>query len=357
MKYVRNLAVLAVAVGALTLPATVSAHPSVYTGEGRIVTSLTGVTPVTVGPQVRYTVTNHGYTTVLRETNGEDTHGVLSYAMVPGAYRGQAGFEPGPPGTRTRLLDEADTGAQAHATCKGVPALAAETAILGWQDADPFYNYVPFQATGAGLDDNPAAWLDDVEALTGLDLTQVADLAAACSGLGGTFVPADETQSTIASLASGSLHPLEEEIALLSEDLDAADAQTAELEQQNQALQAEVARLKAEAIRLQIDKATASSTIQAAMAGASLKLTGPAGKSALVRLLLSNQYQAKRLGLKSRVLGSGTVRFAADGTGTIKITPTGKPADALKKAKSEVKVLFQAVSGDRVVAIRSTLEK
>jgi hypothetical protein len=356
MKHVRNLAVLAVALGALVVPATASAHPSVYTGEGRIVTSLSGVTPVTVGPQVRYTVTNHGYTTVLRETNGKTSKGVLSYAMVPGAYRNQPGFEPGPSGTKTRLLSEADSGAQAHATCTA-PQLTTEAAILGWQGTDPFYNYVPFQATAAGLDDDPADWIDDVKSLTGVDLTQVADLAAACTGIGGTYVSADETQSTILSLASGSLHPLEEEIAHLGDEVAALEAQKAALTTEVAQLKSEAEQLRAASRTLRIDKAGMASTFNAAANGSSLKLEGPAGKSALVRLLASNRYQAKKLGLKSRVLGSGTVKFDAAGNGSIKITPSGKPADALKKASGSVKVLYQAVSGDRVVAIRSTLRK
>ena len=287
-------------------------------------------------------VTNHGYTKVLRETNGAATKGMVNFAMLPGAYRNQAGFEP-VAGTRTRLLSEGDTAAQPHATCRGVAALDAETAILGWQGADPFYNYVPFQATAAGLEDNPADWIGDVLALTGVDLATSSSPAAACTGLGGTYVPADETQSTVASLSSGSTHPLEEEIATLEAEI--------------ATLRAQVTQMSAEATTLQIDKAGTSSTLTAAAAGTSLKLTGPAGKAVTVRLLASNKNQAKKLGLKSRVLGSAAAKFGADAKALVKITPTGKPAAALKKAKGSVKVLFQAISGDRVVAIRGTLKK
>ena len=279
---------------------------------------------------------------MLRETNGANTKGMVNFAMLPGAYRNQAGFEP-VPGTRTRLLSEGDSAAQPHATCRGVAALEAETAILGWQGADPFYNYVPFQKDAAGLEDDPALWIEDVLALTGVDLASVPSPAAACSGLGGTYVPADETQSTVASLASGSTHPLEEEIVAL--------------EDENAALKAEIAKLTAQAKTLQIDKASASSTVTAAAAGTSLKLSGPADRSVTVRLLASNKNQAKKLGLKSRVLGSATAKFGADGTAVVKVTPSGKPAAALKKAKGSVKVLFQAISGDRVVALRGTLKK
>ena len=142
---------------------------------------------------------------------------------LPGAYRGQPGF------TKTRLLAEGDTGAQAHATCSGVPALASESAILGWQGTDPFYTYVPFQATTAGLEDDPAMWLDDVKALTGVTLTPSTNLTTACWGLGGTLVPADATQSTNAAFNSGALEhataPLDEEIVKLKAEKAQLEAQ------------------------------------------------------------------------------------------------------------------------------------
>ncbi len=202
---------------------------------------------------------------------------------------------------------------------------------------------MPFQKDSAGLEDDPALWIEDVLALTGVDLASVSDPAAACAGLGGTYVPADETQSTVASLSSGSTHPLEEEILALEEANVALEQKSAQLEAENQALKAQVAELTAQTKTLQIDKASASSTVTAAAAGTSLKLTGPAGKSVTVRLLASNKNQAKKLGLKSRVLGSATAKFGADGTALVKLTPSGKPAAALKKAKAEVKVLFQAI--------------
>jgi hypothetical protein len=358
MNAVRNLAALVVAVTALVVPAAASAHPSVYTGEGRIVTSLTGVTPVTVGPQVRHMVTNHGFTTVLRETNGESSKGVVSYAMVPGAYRNQPGFEPGPAGTRTRLLSEADSGAQAHATCKGVPELTAEANILAWQGSDPFYNYIPFQATSAGLEDNPADWLDDVLALTNVDLTQVTDAAAACAGLGGTYVPADETQSSIASLAAGSLHPLEEEIVLLNEDidqlvaeLDAANAALAVAsgqvsaksgtDSENQALKAEVAKLKLESTRLRITS----------VANGSVKLAGPAGKAVTLKITCSKS-SAKKLKLKSRKVATASGKIGADASATIPFKASSK---ALKNGS--LKVTVTATSEDRLASTSATLKR
>jgi hypothetical protein len=341
MKLVRNLAVVAAAVAALVVPAAAFAHGSVYTDVALIDTNPAS-DQFTLANQTRHVVTNHGFTMVLRETNGAADMGMTDYSRLPGDYRKTLTF--------SQQVAEGDTAAQPHATCRGVAVLETEAAIRGWQGTDPFYYYVPFQKGPAGLEDDPALWIEDVLALTGVDLATVADPAASCAGLGGTYVPADQTQSSVASLASGSVHPLEEEIVSLETDLAAADAEVAQL-------RAEVAQLKAEATRLQIDKGTTASSVQAASAGTTLKLTGPAGKSALVRLLASNRNQAKKLGLKSRVLGSGTVKFGADGTGSIKITPSGRAASALKSAKGEVKVLYQAVAGDRMVAIRSTLQK
>ena len=100
-------------------------------------------------------VTNHGYTTVLRETNSVGAPGgVVSYALLPGALRADL--------TQTQELAAGGTAAQAHATCSGT-VLDAESNILAWQEGDPFYNYVPFQKAPAGLDDNPADWIDDVQ--------------------------------------------------------------------------------------------------------------------------------------------------------------------------------------------------
>ncbi len=72
---------------------------------------------------------------------------------------------------------------QAHATCSGTP-LDNGPNILAWQDADPFFNYVPFQSTSANLGDQPSKWIPVVKAATGVDLTGMTDAQAqaACAG-------------------------------------------------------------------------------------------------------------------------------------------------------------------------------
>jgi hypothetical protein len=374
MTYLRQFrAICAVAVVALlAVPAAASAHPSVYSGEAVIdLNPAQGV--FEPGTQVRHMVTNHGYTTVLRETNGVtvDAHkGVMSYALLPADRRAML--------SATEEL-ATSTGAQAHATCD-VAALNAESAVLGWQDGDPFYNYVPFQKAAAGLDDTPADWIGDVRALTGVDLTQVSDdpaqaatqletlcESAAPAGAGGTFVRADETQSTIAALASGSVEhatepllakitqletftgQLQEQKATAERAAAAAQAQAGQvgpLQQENQALRAEVARMRLEATTLRITPIGKRSAAQLAASGMSVRVTGPAGKPVTVRLFVSGAV-AKALRLKSRVLGKATATIGADASALVRIRLGGRAKAAVRGAKRSLRVSFEAVSGDR----------
>jgi hypothetical protein len=374
MRYLRpwraNCAVAVVAL--LAVPAAASAHPSVYSGEAVIdLNPAQGV--FEPGTQVRHMVTNHGYTTVLRETNGVtvDAHkGVMSYALLPADLRATL--------TPTQQL-ATSTGAQAHATCD-VTALNAESAVLGWQEDDPFYNYVPFQKAAAGLDDDPTHWIDDVRALTGVDLTQVSDdpaqaamqLETLCespapAGAGGTFVRADETQNTIAALASGSVEhatepllakitqletftgQLQEQRAAAERAAAAAQAQAGQvgpLQQENQALQAEVARMRLEATTLRITPIGTRSAAQLAASGMSVRVTGPAGKQVTVRLFVSAAV-AKALRLKSRVLGKATATIGADASALVRIRLGGRAKAAVRSARRSLRVSLEAVSGDR----------
>jgi hypothetical protein len=360
-----RLFVLAVAAASLAVPASAWAHGSVYTDTtARIVEDPQNPSPpVTVVNQTRHVVTNHGFTFVLRESNGATDKGMVDFSMLPGPYRSQPGFEPGAAGTRTRLLSEGDTAAQPHATCRGVAALAAEDAVLAWQGEDPFYNYVPFQATSAGLEDDPATWLPVVQARTGVDLTQ-SDPATACAGLGGTYTPADETATPVATLNSGYAHlltePLNAEILSLSADLvtaqGAASTAAAQVaaksatDKENASLKAEVARLKASALSIEpVGKLTLGQ-----LAGRpQVSVTGPAGKSVTVRILAR---KAKALRLKSSVLAKVTAQIRVDGTALVRLAPSGKAKAALKKAKS-AGVTFEVTSGDRTASTARTLSR
>jgi hypothetical protein len=347
MRFTR-LALLAGAVVVLAVPTAASAHPSVYTGD-----AITDLNPApgqfTPGPQERHMVTNHGYTTVLRETNNVPAPGgVVSYALLPGDYRDQIPV--------SQQLDEGGTAAQAHATCQNVSQLETVEAITGWQEGDPFYNYVPFQAASAGLDDNPADWIDDVQALTGVNLAQVSDPAAACAGIGGTFAPADATQNTIAALASGTV---ERETAPLIAKIDELTTFTEQLEAQKAAAEKAAADARAAmaagqgattgaqaAAAAQAEIARLSTRLRLKPVGAeSVEVTGPAGKRVVVRLRLTRA-GAKAAGWKSLVLAKETVTLGQDGTALVGFA-LGRQADAaLRKADADG-VYFAARSGDR----------
>jgi hypothetical protein len=384
---VTRLAILAAAAVTLAVPAAASAHPSVYSGTATI-----DLDPdpgqYLEGTQTRHMVTNHGYTTVLRETNGVIDKGVMSYALLPGDLRATLP-------DKAAWLPVGETGAQAHATCSGVTALSNPDNILAWQAPDdPFYNYVPFQKASAGLDDSPAAWMDDVQALTGVDLSTVSDdpaqaatqLEALCEGIdgpGGTavFEPADQTQNTIAALASGTV---EHETAPLIAEIDELTTFTAQLEAQKAAAekaaadaraamagaqgaaaaaqgaataaQAEVARLKLEATRLRISPVGGRSPAQLASNGASVRVTGPAGKPVTIRLLVSEAV-AKALGLKSRVLGKRTATIGPDASALVRINLGRRAKAAMRSAKRSITVSFKAVSEDRSAAATRRLSR
>ena len=81
-----RLVALVVAMASLAVPASAWAHGSVYTDIARIDTD-PAPGPFTLADQTRHVVTNHGYTFVLRETNGASDKGMIDYSRLPGDYR------------------------------------------------------------------------------------------------------------------------------------------------------------------------------------------------------------------------------------------------------------------------------
>ena len=376
MKPVR-LAAAAAAVVALAVPAIASAHPSVYTDTNRSDSDPgPGYTEVI---QTRYVVANHGFTYVLRETNSRATSGVMDYSDLPAGYRATLP-------TMQDLLDEA-TGAQAHATCwdsdgtidgDAVEALWDPDNIAGWQDTaapiEPFYAYVPFQKAAAGLEDDPAAWLDDVQTLVGVNLSTVSsdpataatELAALCNGIqGGTFVAADTTQSSFTAFNSGTIEqtaaPLEAHITTLEAEKAAAvqaaaTADAAAKAATNRAIAAEAA-LAAEKKPLTVKLADSRQAAkQVANRGAKVELTGPPARKVKVKLVISSA-RAKALGLKSNVLGSETVTTDDEGAGSVTVDVSNKAEKALKNLKSALKLSVSAVAGDRADSAGGTLTR
>jgi hypothetical protein len=376
-----GIAGAAVAAVALALPAAAAAQGSVFQ------VAVPGP-PVTPEGETQYVVSNHGFSYVLRESNErEANHGMLNYKLAPPAYR--AGIP------ASQLIAETDTGAQPHATCAGVAALEDEAAILAWQDAEPSYNYVPFQKTSAGLGDDPSRWLDLVQEKTGVDLRTVPDAQAACEALSGataTYVPADQTETSAAAFAAGTIAaeraPLEAQVASLTAANDAAEAQVAALTAQKTAADAQVARLTAanataDAQRAAADRARAAALAQLSAAntalagsrsdaeryllasapvalavfgttkastvarrGVSISVTGPALRPATVHLRVGRR-RARALGLRSRVLARKVTTIGAGGSTIVVIKPGPKVAKALRRLDGSVKVSVTAVSSSR----------
>ena len=361
---------MAIAVSALALPAAASSHPSVYVSSAPV-DCTSPAAPysaaqylATCTTQTRYVFTNHGNTYLLRESNGKLTGGAISYAHRPGGGTGLAaasnfdifGLPPVGP----------TTGAQPHATCD-VPALMTPAVIRSWQGADPFYAYVPFQATAVGVDDDAASWLDVVKTATGVDLAAIADTdaarEAACEALPGagasSYVPADATQNTLASWSAGQVHaatvPLEEEIARQNEQIGALNAVGANDDAQLAALRTEVADLK---LALRSLRLTLPATIPTRSAlttsGITITVAGPAQRTVLTRLKIS-EAAARKLRLRSRILASQSVTLDAEGTATVTLKPTGAAAAGLKRAQSKLEVAADATSGDRYNIVSARL--
>lgn len=256
----KSIALAAVAAVFVVIPATASAHPSVYTDVAKTVPTgwtYAGANFAGLDNQTRYVVNNHGYPVVLRESNGVTTGGVMDYKRIPSAYRNALKADLG----IQAVMNEAGSAAQAHATCTAA-ALNTTSAITGWQGADPFYAYIPFENRSANLEDDPATWVDDVQTLTGVDLTTITDttyaedgpLDTACEGLGGNLVPPDAVQTTGASYVSAIIAdsvaaatgPLNTQITTLTDEKAALEADKTALQADKTALEGQVATLTTE---------------------------------------------------------------------------------------------------------------
>ena len=299
---------------AATTAATASAHTSVYTSETKTTTG----TPATLvdGP-VNYLVSNHGYNVVLRESNGVTGGGVLNYKVLPSAWRSAQ--------TKATLLATA-TGAQPHATCQGLAQLD-EAAVLAWQESDPFYAYVPWQATASGLGDETevANWVKVVKDATGVDLATTPSPQTACTNLGGTYAPADATQSTGAALSAG-------DIALVADPLKAQiESYKTQLATEKTRADQATASLKAASSLLTV-KVVGDSTL-AALTGDGIKAQVTGSPNVLIEVLLTvtkKLQSAKHL--PTRTLATATVRLDGAGNGTVTLKPSAKSTKALKLA-------------------------
>ena len=327
-------ALAAVAATALVAPAGALAAPSVFTQTAKVVpagqTPTASWTQADLADQQQYLVSENGFTLALRESNGKLDHGVLSFDVLPSAYR--ALFAP------ARWIDESATGAQPHATCDA-PALTTDAVVLGWQGAEPHYGYIPFQATSAGLGDVPSTWISKVKAASGVTLTASTDLAAACAGIGGTFAPADATVTSSAALAAGVTAPLQTEITKLTTARDAALAGKAKAE-------ADVKRLTLEATPFTI-KVPSSATLQR---GLEVNVAGPPNRPVFIRIQIS-EAKRKTLKLRYRTLGTGAGKTDEKGKALVIVQPRKDTAPVLLRLVDALPTTVNAVSGDRAAAL------
>jgi hypothetical protein len=364
-------AAAAAAAAALCLPAAAGAHPSLYASTAPA--GCTAPAPpytaaqllATCTTETRYVFTNHGNTYLLRESNGRTTGGAISYAHRPAGLAAASDFD-----IFALAPQGATTGAQPHATCD-VAALNSPAVIRSWQGTDPFYAYVPFQRTAVGVDDNAAAWLPVVLAATGVNLDAVADTdaarQAACQGIGGTYHPADATQSSLVSWSSGQVHlataALEAQIADQAAQIRSLLASTsASASGAGGDGAAQIAGLKSEVAALKLDLRTLKLSLPAAMpsrgalarSGIALTLAGPARRVVTVRALIGFA-KAKRLGLASRIVGIRRVVLGADGSAAFRLKPTRAAAAALEKARGTLVLAVDATTGDRHNLVSASL--
>jgi hypothetical protein len=327
-------ALAAVAATALVAPAGALAAPSVFTQTAKVVA--TGQTPTAswtqtdLADQQQYVVSENGFTVSLRESNGKLDHGLLSFDVLPSAYR--ALFTP------ARWIQESATGVQPHATCDA-PALTADAVVLGWQGAEPHYGYIPFQATSAGLGDVPSTWISKVKAASGVTLTASTDLAAACAGIGGILTPADAIVTSSAALAAGVAGPLQTKITELTTARDAALTAKAKAD-------AEVKRLTLQATPFTI-KVPSSATLQR---GLEVNVAGPPGRPVFIRVQISES-KRKALKLRYRTLGTGAGTTDEKGKALVIVAPRKDTAPILLRLVDALPTTVAAVSGDRAATL------
>ncbi|MBJ7470344.1 MAG: hypothetical protein JHD16_03545 [Solirubrobacteraceae bacterium] len=305
---------------------------------------------------MQYVVAQHGYLRVLRETNGATDQGMLNFKVLPNPWRGQQ-----PKSTWLAT----STGAQPHATCRNLAALN-EAAVLAWQDADPFYNYVPWQKTAAGLDDEEkvAKWIEVVQSRTGVNLATVADPAAACTALGGAYTPADATVTEGSALASGEIakvaDPLKKQVTDLTAAKDKAEADAKAAAAAAASGASEVAALKAQlaaakaplaVVVTQADKSPAT----IAASGLEVKVTGAPGTPVVITAKLTAKL-AKQHGLKSVTVATAKPTIGADGSLTLKLIATKTAAKKLAKAKGSLPLTVEVVPS-AAAAVKTTLTR
>ncbi len=350
MRFMNRRALGGVAALALALPPGASAHPGVFTTVAKVAPAgVTNPTEAQLTDETQYAISNDGYAIVLRESNGVSAPGLIDYKKMPSAFRASFSKD------QLRTYAPAQTPVQPHATCSGVAALQSGANILSWQ-TDPFYNYIPWQATAVGIADEPAKWLPVVKAATGVDLaalSSVGEFASACTNLGGTYRAADTVVTTPTNISSATVAaavmPVQAQVTTLNGQLAAADQRAATAEASAASARTDAARLliAATPLAFSLDGNRAAGALVAG--GQPVNLTGAPMQPVTVRIVLG-EVKAKSLRLRSRVLASATTMLGAGGTARLILKPTGAAAAAIKKSKRTLAVTIDAAAGQRVVS-------
>lgn len=338
---------------ALAVPAIAAAHPGVYTVVANTGTNpagqtfLTNPTP-TFTTQTQYVVANDGYAVAFREDNGDTTSpGIVNYKALPSAWRA--------PMTAVQILSAATSpgiaysSLQPHATCLGVAALTNPANIRdawGRVDNQPFFNYIPWQKTTAGLGDNPADWIPDVKTLTGVDLSTlntVAEFTTACTNLGGTYLKADSQQNAISTAQiADAVAPVQAQVTSLTTERDSLKTELAAAKAAGDAAKTSTTAAQAEIDRLLRTLPASAALVKEhfTTSGARVKVTGPANRRVTVQLKVSGEI-AKEHGLRSRVIGSAVVKLSSKGLATVTVRIT---KDAKAKIDHDVDVTVGVAS-------------
>ncbi|HEY6779645.1 MAG TPA: hypothetical protein VI111_01755 [Thermoleophilaceae bacterium] len=324
---------------ALAVPGSAAAVPGVYSVVAKTgndgVTFLNDPTGAALtNTETQYTVTADGYVLGFSEDNGVTGGGVLDYKQLPADYRAPMSAE------EKRTYGPAQTDVQAHATCSGVTELSSGPTILSWQDDDPSYDYVPWQKATAGLGDDPGTWVPVVKAATGVDLaalSTVQDFTDACTGLGGTYHPADTSTAVASALITAAVAPFKKQVTELQDKVKSLTKDKAAAEK-SLATEKDTRKAAETAYQEQYNrplKLTLAGRRFAATGGVALLVTGSISDPVTVTLELTKK-RASALGLRSRVLVEATIVINTEGAAITTLKPTKAVAKAIAKHKGAV---------------------
>jgi hypothetical protein len=272
------------AICSLAIPASALAHPQVYsltpkkTPSGCTFEAHEDGSCLEAGT-VRYAIANDGYSMTFTETAGSNpSRGIINYQLIPSGFRTWKVGEVTHKMTALQLLEfaslhGANTTVQPHATCD-LAVLNEPATIASWQEAEPFFNYVPWQKVSAGLGDEPSSWIPVVQEKMEVDLAtlpsddpatkEVNEEAEAaktlCEGKGGTYYKADTGSNpatgAIAEAVEGAVVPLEAEIGGLLSDKSSLQSQIGSWKTKATTLEGEKAALAGEVNSLNRQLAT-----------------------------------------------------------------------------------------------------